>query len=661
MDSQPRVRITGRNTWSEISDWRNQSKFWATMTGSRKTSSWHASMSVALALGLGFFVLTSVAGVLGVGLVVGYQNTADLLTQKAELIIGAQREQTERYLSAAENQVDFLASRVAEGEVDPGGSEEFISLLLGAVSATPQIVRIQFIDDRKILTGVERTWEGTSPIFLRVGDDSDLLALVSQARSAIGPQWGKLLWRQEYEQAVLNYQRPVVRDGEVIGILSAWVSIVELSEFLADNEQEFGANVFLLYGRDEVLAHPLMAFGYAGLNRASPLPRQERFADPVVSAMWRSNDKFSIAREFLTGENTRFVSFGDLEYVILFEDLPGYGERPLTIATYFETHDMLAEAARLKWAIIFCLVMAVISAGMAAIIGQKIAQPVRRLSEGAKRIHDLDLSKIGDIEGSFFRELEEAAQSYNFMLEGLRWFERYVPKRLVRQLMRYHVGTQIESAHRDVVVMFTDIVGFTALSEHLTASQTAAFLNEHFAGLSECIDRYDGTIDKFMGDSVMAMWGGLEHQDDAADRACLAALAIADWIAEYNRSRPEGEGGQPPVRLRIGLHIGRVVVGNIGSEDRLSYTVVGDTVNVAHRLEESGKQIGDCDGEVNILVSGAVRAALVRPLEFDRIGAHQLRGREEMVEIYVLRTGQTIESSQDDIGSGAAEEAPNPK
>jgi class 3 adenylate cyclase len=608
-------------------------------------SAWHASMSVALALGLGFFVLTSVAGVLGVGLVVGYQNTVDLLTQKAELIIGAQRDQTVRYLNAAENQVEFIAGRIAQGEVEPDGSEEFVSLLLGAVSATSQIVRIQFIDDRDRLTGVERSRDGTMPIFLRVGDDADLMRLIDEARTAIKPQWGNVLWRQEYEQAVLNYQQPVIREGQMIGILSAWVSIVELSEFLADQEMEFGANVFILHGRNAVLAHPLMAFGYDGLNRSAPLPHQERFADPVVSAMWKPNDQFSIAKKFLTGPNTRFVVFGDLEYVILFEEMSGFGERPLTIATYFEAHDITAEAARLKWAIVFCLVMAVLSAGLAAVIGHKIAQPVRRLSDSAKRIHDLDITNIGDIEGSFFRELDEAARSYNFMLDGLRWFERYVPKRLVRQLMRYHAGTQIKSSHRDVVIMFTDIVGFTTLSEHLTAPGTAAFLNEHFAGLTDCIERNGGTIDKFIGDSVMAIWGALEHQDDAADRACRSAMEIADWVVEYNRRRRAEESIALPVRLRIGLHVGRVVVGNIGSEDRLSYTVVGDTVNVAQRLEEAGKTLGAPEAEINILASSAVRGALVHPLDFDHIGAHKLRGREELVEIYALKVGENHEDS----------------
>ncbi len=601
----------------------------------------HASMSVALALGLGFFVLTAVAGVLGVGLLVGYRNTSDLLTQKAELIIEAQREQTRRYLEAAENQVEFIAQRIAEGEVAADGGEEFTSLLFGAVSATPQIIRIQFIDNDGNLMGVERgldgSEEGAAPIFQRVGFDDDLNRLIDTAHKTIKPHWGELLWRQEYEQAVMNYQKSVVRDGKVIGVMSAWVSIVELSIFMSDQEMKFGANGFILHGRNSVLAHPMMSFGYAGLNRSRPLPPQTSFSDPIVTAMWRQDENFSIAKQFLSGPNVRFVRFANLEYVVLFSELSGFGETPLFVATYFEAHDITAEAARLKWAIVFCLGMAVLSAGAAAVIGHKISQPVRRLADSAQRIHDLDLDNVGKIEGSFFSELNDAAESYNFMLDGLKWFERYVPKRLVRRLMRFHSGETIKSSHRDVVIMFTDMVSFTGFSEHMTAPATADFLNEHFGALTNIIDRNDGTVDKFIGDSVMAIWGALEHQDDAADRACKAALAIAEWVQEYNsRTRAEHESA-PMVRLRIGLHLGRVVVGNIGSDDRLSYTVVGDTVNVAQRLEEAGKTLGEPRSETNILVSSAVRAALVRPIQFTHLGAHKLRGREELVEIYNLK------------------------
>jgi class 3 adenylate cyclase len=594
-------------------------------------------MSVALGLGLGFFVLTAVAGVLGVGLVVGYQNTVDLLRQKAELILSSQREQTHRFMQAAENQVDFISEQISNEEVEPGRSREFASLLLGAVSATPQIIRIQFIDENGRLIGVERQLDQSVPIFQRVGQDSDLERLVDKATKGLQPYWGGLLWRQEYEQAVLNYQRPIIRSGRLLGVMSAWISINQLSEFLSNLESELGANAFILHGRDQVLAHPLMAFGYADLNRTTPLPRQTSYTDPVVSAMWTERESKSIADWFLSGPGVKHVALGDLEYVILFNEITGYSDQPWLIGTYFESHDFAAEAGRLRWAIIFCFLLSVISASVAAYLGRQIAQPVRRLAEASKKVHSLDLATVERIPRSFFRELDDAAQSFNVMLDGLRWFERYVPKGLVQRLMRLNPDGEIESSFREVAVMFTDIVGFTTLSESLTAPAAAKFLNDHFAMVAGCVDAESGTVDKFIGDSVMAIWGAPERQADFADRACRCALAISRAVHEYNESRQTNQAAASNVKLRIGLHVGRVVVGNIGSIGRVNYTVVGDTVNVAQRLEEAGKTFGETEREVNILISGAVRSSLVEPFELVHVGPQTLRGREEQVEIYVLK------------------------
>ena len=508
---------------------------------------------------------------------------------------------------------------------------------MGAVSATPQIIRIQYIDLEGRLTGVERQLEEQVPIFQRVGDDADLRHLTEQASEGLKPFWGDLLWRQEYGLAVLNYQRPLIRDGQYAGLISAWISTNQLSEFLSNLESEFGANAFLLHGQEQVLAHSLMAYGYAGLNRAMPLPRQATYSDPVIAAMWTEREGRSFASWFLSGPGVRHVSFGTLEYVVLFEEITGYSEEPWLVASYFESHNMASEAKRLRWAIIICVSMAVISAGVAAYIGHRVAQPARRLAEGAVKVHDLDLANVERIPRSFFSELDNAAQSFNFMLDGLRWFERYVPKGLVRRLMKINPEGEIESSFREVAIMFADMVGYTTLSENLSAPAAAKFLNDHFALVARCVDAEGGTVDKFIGDSVMAMWGAPERQADLADRACRCALAIRRALHEDNARRRTQDSQAPQVRLRIGVHIGRVVVGNIGSAGRVNYTVVGDAVNVAQRLEEAGKTLGEEEGEVTILLSAAVRESLAADFNLVPLGPQSLRGRAEQVEVYWLR------------------------
>jgi adenylate cyclase len=593
-------------------------------------------MSVALGLGLGFFVLTAVASVLAVGLVSGYHNTVDLLRQKAELLVVSEVNQTRFYLESARDQVDFVVDQIERGELEAGADDAFLSLLMGALAATPQIVLLQHIDADYQLVGAERREMQVSPLFLSIkGDDTDLKRLFDEVVAAREPRWGPLLWRQEYGEATLNYHRPVVRDGRVLGVVSALISIRRLSELISDLETDFGANAFILHGRDEVLAHPMMAFGHPGLNRTNPLPRQSGFGDPVLASMWSEQPSgFFFDETVMAGPGTRFVRFGEESYIILFRDLDGYAAKPLIVGTHLPALDILSEIYRLRWAIILCLVISVISSAVAASIGRAIARPVRRLAESAKRIHDLELGSVAPIPGSFFRELNDAASSFNTMLDGLRWFERYVPKTLVRRLIRLDQDDALGSSYRDVAIMFTDIENFSTITETMTAPAVAEFVNRHFTTLSECVEAEGGTIDKYIGDSVMAIWGAPEPHDDCADRACRAALAIQAAVGRQNAGAA-AEGG-PRLRLRIGIHSGRVVAGNIGSPDRINYTVVGDPVNVTERLEELGKEIGRTDDDINILVSGTLRAALLQPFDLTHLGPQKLRGRQEQVEVYVL-------------------------
>lgn len=615
----------------------------------RVGGTWKASMSVALGLGLGFFVLTSVAGVLGIGLVIGYQNTIDLLRKKAELLIRSEINWTRQFLESAEHQVDFISDQISSGEIEPSADEAFTSLLLGALAATPQITRIQFIDTSYRLVGAVRQSDrpgGTRPMFRSVKGDDDLRRLVDNAKTDRRSHWGALLWLQDHKEAVLNYHQPVVKDGVMVGVVSAFVSARGLSAFIADLQTDFGANAFILYGRDAVLAHPLMAFGYAGLTGLTPLPRQKSFADPVVVSMWDPPERVGLSQRIISGPGIGFAAFGEQTYIILHQPLEGFTDKPLLVGTYFEAHDLLSEAYRLRWAFVICLLMSGLSALVAAYIGREIARPVRRLADGSKRIHDLDLASVERIPGSFFRELNDAAHSFNTMLDGLRWFERYVPKTLVTHLIRLHHDEAIESTYREVVVMFTDIVGFTTISEAMTAPTTADFLIEHFTMVADCVEAEGGTVDKYMGDSVMAIWGAPETYEDAADRACHAALAIADAVRHYN-IRQDKEGG-PQVRLTVGIHLGRVVVGNIGSPGRLNYTVVGDSVNVAQRLQEAGKFVGNVGAEVNVLLSGAVRGALLDSFGVEHVGPRKLRGRAEQVEVYAL----TVDAPAEAVSAG---------
>ncbi|WP_420336923.1 adenylate/guanylate cyclase domain-containing protein [Roseibium sp.] len=167
----------------------------------------------------------------------------------------------------------------------------------------------------------------------------------------------------------------------------------------------------------------------------------------------------------------------------------------------------------------------------------------------------------------------------------------------------------------------------------MSASETAAFVNHHLSLLGAEITRLDGTIDKYVGDSVMAFWGAPDHLDNPADPAARAALAMAAAIRADNLERERRN--EPPVRIRIGLHMGPLIVGDIGAPGRVNYTVIGDTVNAAARLENLGKEI-DAEADVIILASGEIARGLGSEIRQHPIGPQMVKGKSEPIDVVRL-------------------------
>lgn len=265
--------------------------------------------------------------------------------------------------------------------------------------------------------------------------------------------------------------------------------------------------------------------------------------------------------------------------------------------------------------------------------------PLRRLRRGVERLRDGDLS--ARVPPTSRDEVGELTRSFNQMGDSLQQkqrvqnaFGRYVNDYVLHQLLEGPEDEALAGMEREVTILFCDIRGFTHLSEDMKARDVVSLLHEIFQLVSDRILEHGGTIDKFIGDSVMAYFGAPMLQDDHATRAVNASVAILDVLEQRNAVLaidPDEEGQS--VEVGIGIHTGAVVVGNIGSDRRTDYTAVGDAVNVAHRLEKLARP-----GE--ILVSEAVQR-LVRaeqPMRFE--GERQLSGREEPVHVYSVELGR---------------------
>jgi adenylate cyclase len=181
---------------------------------------------------------------------------------------------------------------------------------------------------------------------------------------------------------------------------------------------------------------------------------------------------------------------------------------------------------------------------------------------------------------------------------------------------------------RDVSVLFADISGFTRLSERMKPSAVALLLNSYLSRMTDVIFKYEGTLDKYMGDGIMAVFGAPLDMEDHAERAIRTALEMQERLEEWNAERTEG----PELRIRIGINSGTVVAGEIGSINKMEYTVLGDTVNTASRLESAVAKPG------SVVIGEETRKAVGDTFECEDLGAFSLKGKENEVEAFKVHS-----------------------
>ena len=183
---------------------------------------------------------------------------------------------------------------------------------------------------------------------------------------------------------------------------------------------------------------------------------------------------------------------------------------------------------------------------------------------------------------------------------------------------------------RDLTVMFCDLRGFTALSEESDPAELVRLMSGIFDPLAEIIQKHGGTVDKFLGDGLMAFWGAPRHQPDHADLACGAALAIRKWLKQETLHRQEA-GDWPEVRIGIALNSGQAYVGSIGGPARRHYTVLGDDINVASRIQEHCRMLS-----ADILIGARTRELTGARYAALWVGDYDLRGRKQQISLYAL-------------------------
>ncbi len=593
-------------------------------------------ISSVLMWGFGGLVFLAVGTVLFISLWSAQRNTFDLLRDKAGLQLSALVERVWTHLDPVSEGNAFLAGLMARGEVDPGDHAQLVDYMTAAMAATPQVRGMSFVDPRLMVTHAVRSKDGVSIRLTDWSGNRDSARMMENARAQPQPYWGEPAWLDLVKTTLINRRAPVWRNGEFLGVLITAVSVSDLSRYLARrNKVETETERFVLYGSEYVLAHRAMMKGGYRLSKHQPLPSRNQIGDPVLANLWNAATRRTLPLALGPDTSGHGVDLPDDFYIVLFREVTGYGPMPLRVGGYFRRDPTTfgREMHRLKLSGIAGLIILLVAVGSALLMGRRMSRPVRNLARAAESVRSLDFSQVPILGRSRLRELDDASVAFNAMVGGLKQFETYVPRTLVRRLLERDGGSELSSEERIVTVLFTDIGSFTGLAENMGAAETAAFLNQHFSLLASCIEAERGTVDKYMGDSVMAFWGASGAHADGVERACRAALAIRRAITQDNEHR--GRRGEEPIRVRIGIHTGSPIVGNIGAPGRINYTLVGDTVNIAQRLEEMCKEMGG-GGTVEILISGDVAEGLGGGYHLSPQGPRPTPGRSGFLKIYRL-------------------------
>ncbi|MEZ5865945.1 MAG: adenylate/guanylate cyclase domain-containing protein [Geminicoccaceae bacterium] len=262
------------------------------------------------------------------------------------------------------------------------------------------------------------------------------------------------------------------------------------------------------------------------------------------------------------------------------------------------------------------------------LVARLLSRPLIRLAAEAEAVRrfDLELPAVGASRVGEIRQLERAMAQ---MRASLRTFALYVPKALVKQLVEHDEVPEIGGERRDLTVLFMDLENFTSMAADLPPEAVMERMSRYFETVTRILLAHEATIDKYIGDAVMAFWNAPLDTTDHAARACAAALAVVEAVRDETASWTTD--GMAPVRTRIGIHSGPAIVGNVGSSDRMNYTALGATVNLASRLEQLNRELG-----TEILASADVVERVRGRFVFEHAGSTTLKGFAEPIHIFAL-------------------------
>lgn len=387
-------------------------------------------------------------------------------------------------------------------------------------------------------------------------------------------------------------RRLVTDDGVRLGVFGADVSMSSLAEFLKGHGVGKTGITFILDEQGQLIGYPDTGKSMAESDGKVTLVRGADVADAPVAAAVRAYGAQAGASFSVDVDGQTWLAH--------FKPLPDRFGRKWTVGVVAAEDEFVGPLKRASLIILGVGLGFVVLATLGIVGASRVlARPIHKLIAETERIRQFELDAPVVVH-SPVQEIDRLAEALGNMKAGLASFGTYVPKSLVHDIIRSGAGTGIGGSRRPLTVMFTDLAGFTGAAEGMEPEQVLHWLSDYFDAMSRAIHAHGGTIDKFIGDAVMAMWNAPVEDPDHVANACRAMLACRQAAGVLGAAT-----GGPALRTRMGLHTGMAMVGNVGSSDRMQYTALGASVNLASRVEGLNKQFG-----TELLVTEAVAEAV---------------------------------------------------
>ena len=608
------------------------------MTSKRR----YSVLSVLLAS----FIGTSVFGVglaLYVGLGTAYENTRNLWVMLADIdLTSVQRTMHER-MSEVDERSNWVARQVADGNLDPSFQYGWTNAMRALAAADMDVMAYGLVTGDRQFIGFNP--DDMSEIRRTLPQDDMLFSELAQIRGPVANRTGFPRWDPYFNRTVLTSWVPLFYDGHYLGTFIQYLSLSNLSESLIRGREDLPGTPFILIGGNRVMAHPdLRDWGENTANKLIngadiarspiPLPTIHDIGDPVLANIGKSERIKTDEKDARqnTGLRLAGLEVDGRYHLIVTRQVLNAPISPVIIGMHFTEELFDDEWDRLVLASILGGGVFILAVIVAIILSKQFTKPIRRFAAAARAFEDDDIASIDvpQLSGSRIREYDDAARSFNHMMMAVHdreritsLFGKFVPQSIAKKLLASGNDSGVLPPQQsEATVLFIDIAHFTSMCESLHPNQIIAMLNDYFDCATQIIESHGGIITQFQGDAILAVYNVFDDLEHHADAALDSAIALQNEVS--NRTF-EGLN----IQVRCGVNTGTMVAGNVGAKARLSFTVHGDAVNTASRLEQENKVLG-----TRILISDSTRNLLTDPNRVVKAGDVLLRGRHSKTELF---------------------------